>query len=139
MRKCSAAWYRVSAPSVGDVSSGSNRQTTSSPQSLFDRSSEIFCDSLPARNFHRGKHLALAVRYQKNFRPVSAQHDHAIGFAFVLFCACQFATPDRVYLLALRDQLVFPERFDEFAHVVLDNFAACVEFLTDHIHNVRLC
>ena len=105
----------------------------------FDGGGEIFRDSLPARNFHRGKHLALTIGYQKNFRPVLAQHDHAIGFAFVLFCACQFATPNRVYLLALRDQLVLPERFDEFTHVVLDNFAAAVEFLTDHIHNVRLC
>jgi hypothetical protein len=67
-----------------------------------------------------------------------AQHDHAIGFAFVLLCACQFATPNRVYLLGLRNQLVLPERRDEFAHVVLDNFAAGAEFVTDHIHNLRL-
>lgn len=108
-----------------------------SPVTL-DGSGEIFRDSLPARDFHRGKHLALTTGYEKNFRAVSAQHDHAIGFALVLFCACQFATPNHVYLLALRDQFVFPERLDEFAHVVLDNFAAGPEFLADHIHNVRL-
>jgi len=86
----------------------------------FHGSGEIFRDSLPARNFHRGKHLVPAIGYEKNLRPVSAQHDHAIGFAFVLFCACQFATPSRVYLLALGDELVFPERFDKLVHVLPD-------------------
>ena len=109
-----------------------------SPFTLYG-SGEIFRDSLPARNFRRRKHLTLAVGYEKNLRPVSAQHDDAVGFAFVLFCACQFATPNRGYLLALRDQLMFPERFDEFTHVVLDSFAAGIEFAADHIHNVRLC
>jgi hypothetical protein len=37
-----------------------------------------------------------------------------------LFCACQFATPNRVYLLALRDELVFPECFDKLVHVLAD-------------------
>ena len=105
----------------------------------FDGSGEICCDSLPAGNFYRRKHLALAIGYEKNLRPVSAEDNHAIRLTFALFYACQFPTPNRVYLLALRDQLVFPERFDEFTHIVLDNFAAAVEFLTDHIHDVRLC
>jgi len=86
----------------------------------FDGSGEIFRDSLPARNFHRGKYSTLAIGYEKNLRSVSAQHDHAISFVFVLFCACQFATPNRVYLLALGDELVFPERFDKFVHVLPD-------------------
>jgi len=86
----------------------------------FDGSGEIFRDSLPARNFHRGKHSTHTIGYEKNIRSVSAQHDHAIGFAFVLFCACQFATLNRVYLLALRDELVFPERFDKLVHVLAD-------------------
>ncbi len=104
----------------------------------FDGSGEIFGDSLPARNFHRGKHLVPAIRYQQDLRPVSAQHDHVIGFAFVLFCARQFGTPNRAYLLALQNQLVFPERFDEFTHITFDSFAAGIEFAADHIHNVRL-
>lgn len=103
-----------------------------------DGSGEMFRDSMAARNLHRGKLVALTFRYQKNFWAVSAQHDDAISFALVLFCACQFATPNRVYLLEFRDQLVLPERHDEFADVVLDNFAAGVEFLADHIHDVRL-
>jgi hypothetical protein len=86
----------------------------------FDGSGEIFRNSLPARNVHRGKHSTLAIAYEKDLRPVSAQHDHAIGFAFVLFCACQFATPNRVYLLAPRDELVFPENFDKLVHVLAD-------------------
>jgi hypothetical protein len=108
-----------------------------SPLNL-DGSGEMFRDSMPARNLHRRELVALTFRYQKNFGTVPAQHDEAISFALVLFCACQFATPNRAYLLELRDQLVLPEGHDEFAHVVLDNFAAGVEFLADHIHNVRL-